>query len=88
MKTALIYASMTGHTKKIVKAIEKEAGITVYDVKANPETELKDLDVLFVAGGIYASSCMPQLVDYVTKLDASCTKKVYLLCSRDRKSVV
>lgn len=81
MKTAVIYASMTGHTKKMVKAIEKETGITVYDVKANPETELKDLDVLFIAGGIYASACMSQLVDYVTKLDASCTKKVYLLCS-------
>ncbi len=81
MKTALIYASMTGHTKKIVKAIEKGTGITAYDVKANPSVELKDLDVLFIAGGIYASACMPQLLEYVSKLDVTAAKKVYFLCS-------
>ncbi len=81
MKTALVYASMTGHTKKIVKAIKNETGIAAYDVKANPQTELKDIDVLFIAGGVYASACMPQLLDYVTKLDVSCAKKVYLMSS-------
>lgn len=81
MKTALIYASMTGHTKKIVKAIVQQTGIPAYDVKSDPSSQIKDLDVLFIAGGIYASACMPQLVDYVSKLDVSAAKKVYFICS-------
>lgn len=81
MKNALIYTSMTGHTKKIVTSIAKELGLTIYDVKKSPPLELEKLDVLFIAGGLYGGKPMPELQTYVSSLDPEKIGKVYILCS-------
>lgn len=36
MKTAIIYSTMTGHSKKIALAMEKELNIPAHDIKSNP----------------------------------------------------
>ena len=46
MKTALLYATRTDHSKKIADAIAKSLQIKAQDVKTKPE--LQEVDLLFV----------------------------------------
>lgn len=79
MKTALIYVSKTGHSKKIAEAIATGLGIKGEDVKATPK--LIDVDLLFIVGGIYGGQSLPELTDYIKTIDKSMVKKVALITS-------
>jgi len=41
-KVSVLYRSMTGHSKKIAKAIAFGLGVTAYDVKKKPQLEKVD----------------------------------------------
>ncbi|MCE5255922.1 MAG: flavodoxin domain-containing protein, partial [Spirochaetaceae bacterium] len=60
MKTAIIYFSKTGHSKKIAKAVSEALHIQAEDIRTNPK--LSDIDLLFVAGGIYAGKSNPAMI--------------------------
>lgn len=79
MKTALIYSTMTGHSKKIANAIANQLQIQAENIKTNPQ--LQGVDLLFIVGGIYGGKSQPKLLDYVNKLDSSQVKKVALITS-------
>lgn len=79
MKTALIFRSMTGHSKKIAKAISSETGIEAQDIKSKPE--LNNVDLLFIAGGIYSGKSLPEAVEYIKKLTPAQVKKAVLITS-------
>lgn len=79
LKQSIVYASKTGHSKKIAKAIAKELQITAQDIKSNPTME--GIDLLFIVGGIYASQSSPELIKYLEKLDNTMVKKVVLVTS-------
>lgn len=79
MKTAVIYRSMTGHSKKIAKAIAAELGIEAQNIKAKPI--LSDVDLLFIAGGIYSGESLPELADYLNTLTLQSVKKAALITS-------
>lgn len=79
MKGAVIYSSMTGHSKKIAKAIEVKTNLKAYNVKDNPE--LKGYDMLFIVSGIYASKARPELIEYTNLLTEDNTKKITLITS-------
>lgn len=79
MNTAVIYATKSGHSKKIADAIAKELGTTALDIKPNPI--LYSIDLLYIVGGIYGGQSSPELLDYVRSLDNSMIKESVLITS-------
>lgn len=79
MKTELIYASMTGHSKKIATAIAKKLGINAHNINKNPH--IQDCDLLYIVSGIYGGECKPELLKFVQELNPEQVKKVALITS-------
>jgi len=79
MKIAIIYRSMTGHSKKIAKAISKELNVEAQNIKSKPE--LKAIDLAFIIGGIYSGKSLSDMLDYVKSLNNSSVKKAALVTS-------
>ena len=84
MKQAVVYASMTGHSKKIANAIGKELGVEPQNVKVNPT--LGKVEVLFIVGGIYGNESMPEMINFANQLGKEQVKKVVLITSRTGKT--
>ena len=85
MKIAIIYQTMTGHSKRIANAIAENLQIQAADIKTNPKFE--QVDLLFIVGGIYGGKSLPELSSYVNNLDSTMVKKVALLTSSAGKTV-
>lgn len=79
MNIAVIYSSMTGHSKKIAKAVAQHLGVTANNVKDNPQ--LKDVDLLFIAGGIYGGACNTKLVKYAEGIKGENVKNAAFITS-------
>lgn len=79
MKTALVYFSRTGHSKRIAKAIAEALQIAALDVKSEPV--LNEVDLLFIVGGIYGGASSPELKAYAEGLSKSSVKKAALITS-------
>ncbi len=79
MRIELIYATKTGHSRKIALGVAKELGITAQDIKDNPK--LENVDMLFIVGGIYGGKSMPELITYVKSLSKDSVKRAALLTS-------
>lgn len=79
MKVEIIYATMTGHSKKISTAIAKKLGITAHNIKENPQ--ISHCDLLYIVSGIYGGNCSPELLKYTQNLSSKQVKKVALITS-------
>lgn len=79
MNIAVIYRSMTGHSKKIAKAVAAEVGVTAQDIKSKPL--LNDIDLLYVVGGIYSGNSLPDNLEYMKTLTSATVKKAVLITS-------
>ena len=79
MKCAVIYATMTGHTKKLANAIASQLGVTSQNAKENPVID--NVDILFIGGGIYGGLISPDLVNFINTLDDSKVKNVAIFMS-------
>lgn len=79
MKTAIIYYTKTGHSRKIANAISKELHISAEDIKTNPD--LREIDLLFIVGGIYGGQSNPEMINYIKKIDSSMVKKAAIITS-------
>jgi menaquinone-dependent protoporphyrinogen IX oxidase len=79
MKTAVVYYTKTGHSRKIADAIANELHIQAEDIKNNPK--LNAVDLLFIVGGIYAGKSDPGIISYVKSIESSTVKKVALVTS-------
>ena len=79
MKIAVVYRSMTGHSRKIARAIAGELGVEAQDVKGKPS--FKDVDLMFVVGGVYSGESLPEMLEFVRTLDSAAVKKVALVTS-------
>ncbi len=79
MNIAVIYRSMTGHSKKLARAAAEALGTEALDIKRKPV--LKDVDLLFVAGGVYGGKSLNGMTDYIKTLDASGVKRAALITS-------
>ncbi len=77
--SAIVYATKTKHSQKLAEAIGQRLQIAALNIKQNPA--LGDLDLLFIVGGIYASKSMPELLEYVDRLDRRRIRKVALITS-------
>lgn len=79
MKTTIIYASISRHSKKIALAISKQLNIAVHDIKENPQID--NCDLLFIVSGIYSGECKPELLKFVKGLTKSQVKSAVLITS-------
>lgn len=62
-KIKVIYATRTGHSKKIALAIAKKLETEAYNINENPS--LKDLDTLFIVAGIYGGRNLIKLAGFL-----------------------
>lgn len=84
MNTAIVYYSMTGHSKKLAKKMGEALGIKVYSIKDNPQ--LENIDLLFIVSGIYAGIRFESLVNFTKTLNPEQIKKAAIVttCCSDR----
>ena len=75
----VVFATKTGHSKRLAEAIGKEFGVTARNVTENNQPE--EINLLFLIGGIYAGKSNPILLSYAKKLDSSLVRKVVLVTS-------
>jgi flavodoxin len=78
MKTAVIYATKTKHSKKLAEAIGKALNVEAKNISENP---MINADLLFVVGGIYGGVSMPELCEYIKKTKAPLPKYAALVTS-------
>lgn len=78
-KAAIVYATKTGHSRKIATAIGKALGTEAVNITAR--SVLEGVDLLFIVGGIYGGKSLPGLLNYVKSLDAEKVKKAALVTS-------
>jgi menaquinone-dependent protoporphyrinogen IX oxidase len=79
MKTSIIYATRTGHSKKIAEAIARSLSIQALDIKDFPV--IAETDLLFIVGGIYGGKSSPQLLEYLKNLVPEKIGKAVLITS-------
>lgn len=83
MKILILYFSNTGNTEKVAKAIQE--GLINYKVDfiplkdANPN-KLKDIDLMFLGSGVYASRASNALIKFISKASELPTK-IALFCT-------
>lgn len=85
MKTGIIYATKTKHSKKLADAIGAALNIKPENIASQPQ--FADMDQLIIVAGIYGGESMPELIEYVKKLDPSAAKSVALVtnCASGRQ---
>ncbi|MDR2044774.1 MAG: hypothetical protein LBQ15_10535 [Clostridium sp.] len=81
-KTQVIYATMTGHSRKYAQAIAKARNVVPEDVKTDPRAV--NVDTLFVVGGIYGGAESKKLVSYLQGDHVKNVKKAVLVTSSTR----
>ena len=78
-KTAVIYATKTKHSKKLAEAIGKALNTEAKNISENPD--IHDADLLFVVGGIYGGVSMPELLEYIKKIETPLPRYAALVTS-------
>jgi flavodoxin len=86
MVIKIIYGTISGHSRKIAKAIAEALGTTYEDFRDNPV--LTGADLLFVIGGVYASKYNEKLLKFMEEADLSQVKKVALIRSAVSQSAL
>lgn len=79
IKTGIVYATKTKHSKKLAEAIGSALNIEAENIASHPN--LKDVDLLIIIGGIYGGESTPELIEYVRELNPSVVKSVALVTS-------
>jgi flavodoxin len=78
-KVRIVYATKTKHSKKIAMAMGKALNVPAQNIADHPSID--ETDLLFVVGGIYGGKSLPELLDFVGKLDGGKIKKTALVTS-------
>lgn len=79
VKIEILYRSMTGHSKKIAKAISNALDVIPQSIKKNPV--LDGVDIAFIVGGIYSGNSLPDTLEYIKTLMPTAVKQVALITS-------
>ena len=80
-KIVVVYATRTGHSRKLALAVAEKLGVKAAAVKEAAPPENTEAGLLFIAGGIYGGTCHPDIIKYVSKLDPDKIGKVVLITS-------
>ncbi len=78
-KIRIVYATKTRHSKKLALAIGNVLNVRAENVSENPAPG--ETDLLFIVGGLYGGASLPELLDFVRKLDSSKVKNAVLVTS-------
>ena len=79
MKTAVVYATKTKHSKKLADAIGSALEVQAKNITEKPT--LHDIDLLFIVGGIYGGASLPELLEYIKEMEAPALKHAVLVTS-------
>ena len=79
IKTGIIYATRTKHSKKLAEAIGSSLNTKAENISAHPI--FKNIDLLFIVGGIYGGESNPELLEYIKELNTSVVKRAALVTS-------
>ncbi len=79
MNYSVVYATMSGHSKKLANAVADALCVSAENVKNKPE--IINADVLFIVSGIYSGVVLPELLNFVEKLSSEQVKKACLIFS-------
>lgn len=79
MRTAVIFATKTGHSRKLAEAIGKELAVEPQEFKQF--SGIQPVDLLFLAGGIYAGKSLPEFLGFIQSLQPEMVRKVVLVTS-------
>lgn len=79
MNIKIVYATKTKHSKKIAERIGEKLKIQPIGLEKQPIME--NVDLLFIAGGIYAGKCHPDILEFASRLEKGKIKKVALITS-------
>lgn len=75
MKIAVRYYSRRGNTKLLADSIATSAGISAVSIDNERANFLKDVDLLFIGGALYAYRINKNLKSYIESLDSEKIKK-------------
>jgi len=76
---AVLYATKTQHSKKLAEAVGSALNVKAQNITDSPN--LSDAELLFIVGGIYGGVSMPELLTYVTTMQAPALKRAALITS-------
>ncbi len=80
MKISICYSTMTGHSKKIAKALGAEFEVTPVNVK-NESPDLLYADVLVVVCGIYGGKLSDEMASYLKGIEKTGVSRAILVMS-------
>lgn len=66
-KQRIIFATKTGHSRKIAEAMGRALNLPVNNIKDHPD--LHDVEILFIVGGIYGGESLPQLLTFIKEIE-------------------
>ena len=78
-KVAVLYATKTQHSKKLAEAVGSALGVKAQNITENPN--LLDIELLFIVGGIYGGVSLPELLTFVSGMEAPALKRAALVTS-------
>lgn len=76
---AVLYATKTQHSKKLAEAIGSALGVKASNITEQPD--LRDVELLFIVGGIYGGVSLPELLTFVSGMEAPALKRAALVTS-------
>lgn len=68
MSTAVVYQTMTGHSRKIARSAASALSVEAQPIAG--ATLPADCRLLFIVGGIYSGKSDPRLIRWIEELDA------------------
>lgn len=78
MSCAVIYSTMTGHSKKLANSVADALGVSANNIKENKEIKT---DVLFLVFGIYSGVISPEMQKLISEISFKNAKNVCLIMS-------
>jgi len=76
---SIVYATKTKHSRKLAEAVGHALNVKTENIADQPE--MQNIDLLFIAGGIYGGESLPELVSFVKALDSQKVKTAALITS-------
>jgi len=85
MRIGLVYATRTGHSKKIALAVAQALQVDAVDIRTKPV--LGNIDLLYIVGGIYGGKSSPDLAAFVKTITGQHVKRAVLMTSSGGKTL-
>jgi flavodoxin len=76
---AVLYATKTQHSKKLAETIGSALGVKASNFTEQPD--LRGVELLFIVGGIYGGVSLPELLTFVSGMEAPALKRAALITS-------